>query len=126
MLAAMGQEAAVVIPSTNQPTVATNQAGACFAGSPDPSASITVDWTITNPSSDYRMRLYENDIQVYVADSDGVSSYDKEVTGFVQNGSGGPWNADWTYRVDVERKSDSAVVSTQTSATWTQAYGSCT
>ena len=124
MLAAMGEGAAVTDPSVNTPTVATNNAGACTAGSPDPEASIRVSWTITNSAAGYTTKVYENDILVS-SQAITLDFYDKTVTGAVQNGPNGSWNADWTYRVDIVRTSDGSVVSSGTSSQWTQLYGSC-
>jgi len=126
MLAAMDGAVAAATPTTSTPDVNTLNAGACFGSIPNPAASIRVTWTITNPDAAlYSAKLYENNILKSTQDTAASMNYDKTVAGFVEGGNGNWWNADWTYRVDVVRKSDSEVVSTGTSAEWTQQYGEC-
>ena len=126
MLAAMDGSVAAADPVVSNVAVATNNAGACFAGTVDTEAIIDVTWSVANSNATlYRARLYENDILVSTQDSDASMSWQKTITGAVENGPNGQWNADWTYRVDIERKSDSQVMSSASSSQWTQLYGSC-
>ena len=126
LLAAMDGSVAAANPVVSNVAVATNNAGACTGTSPDPEAAIDVTWDVANANSTlYRARLYENDILVSTQDSDSSMSWQKTITGSVENGPNGQWNADWTYRVDIERKSDDQLMSSASSSQWTQLYGSC-
>jgi hypothetical protein len=125
MLAAMDGATASVTPTLSTPTVATLAPGMCSGGSVLVNASLRVTWTVTNgDAANYEIKVYEDGI--LKATQGGTStSYTKTVTGFVEDGFYNAFFADWTYRVDMCRISDSEVVDTKTAADWEQWYGTC-
>lgn len=129
ILAAMDGGTATVPPTTSTPSVTSTSTGACALGVPSPAASIRVSWTITNPDATlYEAKLYENSILVSTQNTAASMTWDKTITGSVESAQAvsGFWFADWTYRLDVVRKSDSQVMDSKTSTMWGQEYGSCT
>jgi hypothetical protein len=105
------------------PGVASTDAGLCsFAHTVTRSAAIRVSWTLTNPYGvTFEAKVYENEILVAV--TTGLF-YDKVISGQVENGSLSLMS-DWTYRVDIVRISDGAVVDSNYSSAWQQIYGDC-
>lgn len=122
---------AAAILATGQPAVSavvlsTAIAGACAGpGIIATSASVHIAWTLTNPDpSLYSVKVYENGALLQTLAGD-ATSYDKPVSGAVENGSTASWFSNWTYRVDVVRNSDSVAVSSATSTAWVKKYGGC-
>lgn len=112
--------------ATSTPTVASTASGTCSGSNTGQSAALRVSWTITNPApTQYAARLYENGILKQTSDTAASMSWDKIVSGYVEDGPRSPFTADWTYRVDVVDKSNGRVVSSKTSATWERTYGLC-
>jgi hypothetical protein len=120
------------VPPTAPPPVvsvvvaATSNAGACVlpSGGTLTSARVGISWSLANSDgANYNIKVYKDGV---LLTSGGMfTSYDEEITGVVEGGALSPYNASWVYRVDVIRNSDSAVVSTASSATWTKRYGTC-
>jgi hypothetical protein len=125
MLAAMDGAAAAVTPTLSTPTVATVNPGICSGGSVLTNATVGISWTVTNGDDAlYEIKVYEDGI--LIATKTGTTTqHTKTVTGFVEDGFFNPFFADWTYRVDMVRISDSVVVDTKTAADWEQWYGTC-
>ena len=114
-------------PTTSTPTVATLTTGACGVGHTIASAAqIRIAWTVTNPDGvNYDAKLYENGILLSTQAVTASMHYDKTIGGAVEGDAGHAWLSDWTYRLDIVRKSTSAVVDSQSSAPWEVQYGDC-
>jgi hypothetical protein len=108
---------------TAGPTVATLFAGTCnvplrIVASP---ATLRVSWTLSSAyGALYQAKVYENGI---LKNTSTNFNYDKIVSGYVE-GDNDTMDADWTYRVDIVRISDSAVVASG-SVNWQKSYGNC-
>lgn len=108
------------------PTVTSAFAGFCSGGRgavTSASAAIQLAWSLSpGYGTSYYARIYENDI--LVSSNITASTYTRSMTGLVESGGGNPANL--TFRVDIVRRSDSAVVASRSSAQWTQRYaGTC-
>lgn len=114
------------VPQISNAVLSEVTGGACgFGGTVATSAQNQLAWTLTNPdAADYDISVYENGVRIAGVAGDTTSLL-IEITGNVRNGTFFPWESNWTYRVDVVRKSDSVVVATATSNTWIVAYGGC-
>lgn len=103
------------------------RAGACQAGHTQPliSAAVRTTWAVSNMDQNlYDTRLYQNGTLVGIVTN--VSQWDQDVSGSVEDGNRAMWSYDWSYRLDVVRKSDGQVVASRTAATLTRNYGGCT
>lgn len=109
---------------TAGPTVATGFAGACntFLHTVAFRATVRISWTLSAGYAGlYQAKIYENGILIVTSTS---TFYDRNVDGLVE-GSNHTFTSNWTYRVDIVRISDNAVVSSGTTAAWVQDYGNC-
>lgn len=116
----------VLTPQVSTIAAASLSSGACSPGHTAPQfpAQVRVSWTLQNmDTSLYDTKLYENG--VLVATTSGVLQWDKTITGAVEFGNRNPWVANWTYRLDVVRKTDAQVVASKTSAQFHMEYGGC-
>jgi hypothetical protein len=114
------------VPQISNAVIVQTNAGACgFGGTVTTSAQNRLSWTLVNPNAvDYDIGVYENGVRI--SGGPGNTTFlDMEITGSVRNGPFSQWNSNWTYRVDVERKSDGVVVASATSNNWNVTYGSC-
>lgn len=126
LLAVMNSALAEAYPVTATPTVATTNAGACVGSSVETPAAIEVSWTITNSDpTNFTAKLYENGILKLSSATAASMHWDKTISGAVVDGPTMPWNANWIYRVDIVENTTGSVVSSKSSAEWTQAYGGC-
>lgn len=126
LLAVMNSSLAEAYPVTSTPTVATSNGGACNGADVDTPASILVSWTITNSDpNNFTAKLYENGILKLSQATNAGMSWPKTISGAVVDGPTMPWNANWIYRVDIVENTTGSVVSSKSSAEWTQAYGGC-
>lgn len=99
--------------------VVSDYAGRC---SPFAPARIRIWWTLNNPyASTFQARIYENGI--YIATVTALE-YVKIIGGQIEDGLQGSYS-NWTYRVDIVRISNGAVVASQESSPWGQYYGVC-
>lgn len=117
---------AALTPLVSSIAAASLRAGECSPGHTTPalSAQVRVSWALVNEdTSVYDTKLYENG--VLVATPTGLTQWDKTITGSVEYGNRAPWSANWTYRLDVVRKSDGQVVASKTSALFHMEYGGC-
>lgn len=97
-------------------------------------AEITVSWSATSVSRDtYRVRLLENGTVVYTDETPDTSTpqWVKTLDGLVWADSGhqetyGSTTVSLKYTLQVQRRSDGAVVQEITSAQYQDNYGSCT
>lgn len=106
------------------PSVVSTNSGACnsFSHTMTQSASIRISWVLTLPySTNFVARVYQNGVLV---SGDLTNLYYDKVIGQVEYGSQSSLS-DWTYRVDIIRVSDGAVVASAESAAWIQQYGNC-
>lgn len=121
----VSESSPIVTPQfTAGPTVGTGFAGACNTSTHTVAfrATVRVSWTLSAPyGALYQAKIYENGIFVT---NWGATSWDKNVDGLVE-GSNRTFTSDWTYRVDIVRISDNAVVASATTAAWVQDYGTC-
>lgn len=126
LLAVMNSELAEAYPVTSTPTVATTFGGSCDGSTVSDPATIRVSWTVTNVDAlNFTVTLYENNISKATIPMSQGMHWDKTISGAVVNGPSMPWNANWTYRVDIADNASGVVVSSKSSAAWTQAYGGC-
>lgn len=125
-MAASQTTAPVPTPQLSNLAVARITGGACGGGGPSgisEHAAIRVSWVVTDFDIGlHTMRVYENNI---LKSSQSESQYDKTVFGSVEYGPFSQWRSDWTYRVDVVRIADGAVLASQQAAAWQQTYGAC-
>lgn len=126
-LAAMAEaaEPAPAEPTLGAVTVASLNDGACSGSTPTPAASLRVSWSAASPDATlYDTKVYKNGV-LQATLPNTTTTHDETVTGYVLGGLRNSFASSWTYRVDVVRKSDSQVVSTQSSAPWQEEYGQC-
>lgn len=132
MLAALAQAS----PSTPYPAisgVAANEptGGACSSvvhGLVQTPAQVQLTWAMAHvDTTNFETKVYENSILVATVTND-VLSWTKTITGAVSVANGGNsafFTSNWTYRVDVSRKSDGSVVDSVNGPTWIELYGGC-
>lgn len=116
----------VLTPAVSSLAASTGSAGACNpSGGIDTEASVHVSWSVANANSTlYSAKLYKSGVLVATQDTTASMSYSETVAGAVENGSVDPWVANWTYRVDIVRKSDSHTMDSA-STSFTRNYGGC-
>lgn len=104
---------------TSGPSVQSTNPGSC-----SPSfvyASLRVSWTLSaSYGITYQAKTYENGILVATS---ALLYHDKSIAQIEDGYDGSVSN--WTYRVDIVRISDGAVVTSQESSPWVQSYGRC-
>lgn len=101
--------------------------GGCAGGSNFrhvfPNASMTLNWSSTNFNSAlHEYRIYQDN--VLVSTQDTSTSYTKTIYG-AEGVGGNQWEANWTFRVDIVRKSDNVVRASITADPFVQFYGDC-
>lgn len=123
ILAAFSSQAAPdTTPTITSFGVATLTAGSCAGNTVDISASLRATWAATNFNPTlHKYSLYINNI---LETTTTGTSYDKEVSGLVEGNPRHPVSKHWTYRLDIVRLSDSAVLASS-SVSVTKSYGDC-
>lgn len=113
------------VPGVSGAVVVSDFMGACYNGALDTPASIELQWNVAQANNTlYETQIRENGVLVATVPST-TTSWLKEVTGYVQNGSYHQFTSNWTYKVDMVRKSDGVAVGSTTASTWAQLYGKC-
>jgi hypothetical protein len=112
-------------PSVASVSVASLSGGSCSGTHVGTNAKVRASWVINNPSDTaYTAKVYKNGVisQIVSASASGTD------TATAPGVEGDPHNqttVNWVWRVDVVRNSDSAIISSKSSATFTESYGNC-
>lgn len=107
---------------TSGPSAAIQFDGFCSGGSVSFPSRTNISWTASNfNASLHDYKVYKDGILV---STQSTSPYTHQVDGFITNGFFHPTFKSWTFRVDIVRKSDSAVLATG-SVVWSAYYYLC-
>ncbi len=118
-----------VQPSVTSVTVSLSTGGACKSPrgtGVSPSAIVRATFAIAN--SNYALfttKVYKDGALRKTLTAAGTTTDDFTVTGYVAGETGHSFTANYVWRVDIIRNSDNVVVSTRTSATYTNEFGDC-
>ena len=122
LLLLLASTAVDTTPQVTSISATTLNPGLCAAGAVSTEASVRVGWTASNfDPALHSFYLYKDNI---LQDTFLASPFDMTVAGLVENDPHHVQTFTWTFRVDIVRASDSAVLASA-STTITKSYGNC-
>lgn len=127
LLGLLAASTPTTVPTVTSVTVHSTQSGACQIDSDIPLSEAEYEVTTVIANADWTnfvVKLYENGVLVQTFTGTPLV-YDVTVSGRTESGTVDRAPANKTYRADVVHTANSQVVSSKSSAQWTQQYGRC-
>lgn len=110
-------------PSIDSLTAGTHLAGDCDGGAVLTDAQFRISWTLSDVRvGDYVLLVYEDGVMKQQYDA-SQTNHTVIVAGYIEDGAA-PFLYDETWKLEVVRLYDDAIVATDT-VQWTKQYGTC-